>query len=181
MVVGQDWSSKDTLERDPCEMRKQIAKHGYNPCFPTNKTLDKLLCRHLNLKRGQCYLTNLFPFIKPGRANARIGTRELVWSARTFTLPEIEIVSPDVVICLGLATFRSLKQAKDGVLSKMRLGDAIAQPFPYCKSEIRCVAHPGSWVKTNRSLMQVDQDWQEIAKTLERGAARGSNTQDPVG
>ena len=72
MIVGQDWSSSDALGRDPPDLHS--AALGFSPKFPTNSNLDDLLERHFGLDRADCYLTNLFPFVKSGNASAGIPT-----------------------------------------------------------------------------------------------------------
>ena len=92
MVVGQDWSSSDALAKGPPSLAR--AKLGFNPLLLTNTNLDDLLQRHFGLTRAECYLTNLFPYIKPGNASAPIPLKDLVVCAKKFTLQEIRIVSP---------------------------------------------------------------------------------------
>src|SRR5688500_8056665 len=107
MVIGQDWASADMLAKRP----ERVAELGYDPKLLTNRNLDDLLKRHLGLQRRDCYLTNLFVFIKSGIASASIRFADLAWSAKNFTVPQIEIIVPKLVICLGLRTFRALTRA----------------------------------------------------------------------
>lgn len=162
MVIGQDWSSADVLAREP---DLEVAKLGFDRNFPTNRNLDDLLRRHFRLERTDCYLTNLFPFIKPGGASAHIRMADLVWSAREFTLLEIRIVSPKLVICLGLRTFRALAHA-DGRQPPATLAQAIAAPFAIGGSTVHCVAHTGALGMNNRSRGQVDKDWRALATMI---------------
>lgn len=162
MVIGQDWSSADVLAREP-DLR--IAEYGFDCNFPTNRNLDELLKYHFGLERADCYLTNLFPFIKPGGASAHIRMADLVWSAREFTLPEIRIVSPKLVVCLGLRTFRALARA-DGRRLPPTLAQAIAAPFSIAGSGVHCVAHTGALGMNNRSRERVDKDWKALARLL---------------
>ena len=39
------------------------------------------------------------------------GKRDFVRAANEFALPQIQIVEPKIVICLGLATFNALRRA----------------------------------------------------------------------
>ena len=83
MVIGQDWSSYDCLSGrrpDP-----EVLRLGYTPSLPTNKRLDDLLARHFGLSRSDCYLTNLFPFLKRGDLSAPIRNRDLVKCALGLT------------------------------------------------------------------------------------------------
>lgn len=70
MIVGQDWSSSDALSRNPPNL--ESATLGFTPKIPTNLNLDDLLKRYFGLDRADCYLTNLFPFIKLGNMSAGI-------------------------------------------------------------------------------------------------------------
>lgn len=162
MVVAQDWSSADVLARPPDSF---VAERGFDPTFPTNRQLDKLLLRHFGMTRDQCYLTNLFPFIKSGGASASIPFRMLVNSARLFTMREIEIVAPGLVICLGLRTFGALRVAASQDWP-MKMERAIDSPFLLSASRVHCVAHTGSRGMNNRGRDKVDLDWQRLAKRL---------------
>ena len=161
MVVGQDWSSADVLARDPPDLK--VAHLGFDAKFPTNANLDDLLQRHFGLTRKQCYLTNLFPYIKRGHASAAIPMKDLLWAAQTFTLPEIRIVSPRLVICLGVRTFRALSRAV-GAKGLPTLDEAINSAFNYEGTTIHCVAHTGALGMNNRGKPQVGVDWARIAE-----------------
>lgn len=163
MVIGQDWSSADVLAGEP---NREVARDGFDGSFQTNRNLDDLLGRHFRLARTQCYLTNLFPFIKPGGASSPIPMADLVWSAREFTLPEVRAVAPKLAICLGLRTFHALARA-DGRRPPSTLAQAIASPFEFGGSRVHCVAHTGALGMNNRSRAQVDKDWEALAKLLQ--------------
>ena len=161
MVIGQDWASADMLEKNP----RHVAERGYDDRLATNRRLDDLLRTHLRLARADCYLTNLFVFIKPGGASARIPAKDLHWSAQTFTIPEIEIVSPKLVICLGLVTFRALSYVA-GQRQPRTMADAVSSPWAYGATMVHCVAHTGAFGTMNRSKEQVDADWQSLGRVL---------------
>ena len=173
MIVGQDWSSSKALGSEPPNL--QVAKLGFDPNFPTNSNLDNLLERHFNLNRAECYLTNLFPLIKPGNASVGIRLKDLVLSARRFTLPEIRIVSPQLVICLGLKTFLALMRAR-GIQGSPKMDQAINSPFKFASSMIHCVAHTGAFGMKNRGRCQVEKDWQQVATSI--GISRAAVTDD---
>ncbi len=162
MVVGQDWVGSDVLKRDPPD--EHVVKYGFDPKFPTNYNLDAFLKRHFGLSREDCYLTNLFAFIKPGHASANIPLADLTESARKFTLEEIRIVSPHLVICLGLRTFCALARAA-GEDEPRNMKEAISSPFNYADSTIHCVAHTGAFGMNNRGPDQVKADWRKLAAT----------------
>jgi restriction system protein len=163
MVVGQDWSSGEVLGKNPPD--SESAELGFSPKFPTNRNLDILLDRYFGLKRAECYLTNLFPFIKPGNASAAIPLKNLVACAQQFTLPEIQIVSPQLVICLGLRSFLALMRAV-GHKGSPKMDQAVNSPFKYVDSMIYCIPHTGALGMNNRGRDQVDRDWQKIASLM---------------
>jgi hypothetical protein len=108
MILLQDWSSDESL-RESCD--EETANLGYTPSLPTNKTLINLLHKTFELPLYDIYATNLFPFVKQGRMSDRIPQRDLIAAALKFALPQVRIVSPKLVICLGLVTFNALRQA----------------------------------------------------------------------
>lgn len=160
MIVAQDWSSSDTLSRYPPD--RDSAMLGYSPNLPTNKNLDSLLERHFGLKRDSCYLTNLFPFIKSGNMSTGIHMKVLVDCAKRFTIKEISIVSPALVLCLGLRTFLALSRAA-GRKGSLKMAEAVKSPFDFENSMVHCVAHTGALGMNNRGRDQVDEDWQTIS------------------
>lgn len=167
MVVGQDWSSADVLEGNgrPDPVRARL---GYDPGSRTNKNLDRLLQVHFGLERADCYLTNIFPFVKPGKKNASIRLRDMERCARDFTLNEVRIVAPRLVLCLGLQTFKAFGRAA-GQREPRNMDEAVNSPFDFEGSTIHCVAHAGDLGMNNRRRDRVVADWQRIASSL-RGA-----------
>lgn len=163
MIVGQDWSSADVLGRDPPD--GYVARHGYDPSFPTNRNLNNLLKAHLLCERSACYLTNLFPFIKRGNASSPIATADLIHCAREFTLREIEIVSPRHVIALGHRTFVALLKAL-GEKRVPALSVAIGNPYRHGETNLHCVAHTGALGTNNRGRSQVEADWQNLGRFI---------------
>ena len=137
-------------------------EYGYTPSLPTNRNLDKLLKCHFQLKRADCYLTNLFPFVKDGNLSASIKWQDLRTCAETFTLREIEIVAPKMVICLGKNTFLALREAA-GHPGNLKLADAIDNPFCLDNASVHCMAHTGARGRNNRSREQVEKDWGKLA------------------
>ena len=97
-VLLQDWSSEDRLNGP---LDQDAIEHGHTPSLPTNRRLNQLLGRFFNVTLADTYATNLFPFIKPGSLSAPIPFKDLVRAAREYALPQISIVGPRLVICLG--------------------------------------------------------------------------------
>ncbi len=162
MVVGQDWASEDALAR-PNPVRAQL---GYNPQNPTNQNLDRRLCEHLGLVRADCYLTNMFPFVKPGKKNENsIRSEDMEHCAREYTLEEVRIVRPRLVLCLGLKTFKAFKVVA-GEKKPRNMDEAVNSPFKFEGSTVYCVAHVGALGENNRGRDQVAADWERIASFL---------------
>lgn len=158
MVMLQDWSSDESL-RQPLDLDAQ--RLGYTPTLPTNLRLEQLLTNTFGLCLSNVYGTNLFPFVKPGGMSSHIQKRDLIKAARQFALPQIEIVSPRLVICLGLVTFESLQSAC-GLAPAGKMEIAINSPFSVGKSRVWCQAHTGALGQMNRNKGGVDrvsQDW----------------------
>ncbi len=172
MVVGQDWASVDALVGDgsPDPVRARL---GYNPISPTNKNLDRRLSEHLGLVRDDCYLTNMFPFIKPGKKAAKIRQRDMKHCAREFTLEEVRIVAPRLVLCLGLKTFKAFSVAA-GQKKPRIMDEAVNSPFEFEGSSVYCVAHVGSQGENQRGRDQVAADWQRIASFLRNVPSQGA-------
>ncbi len=150
MVILQDWASDEVLRaenatRDPIGMEV-----GHDPTRNTNKKLIRLLNEHFGLALKDIYATNLFPFIKLGDISAKIRLRDFRRAAEEFTLPEIKIVQPKLVVCLGAVTFRAICLAVGKKPTSTLLASAIESPFWLDESWIWCQAHPGGRA-SNRS------------------------------
>jgi restriction system protein len=114
MLIGQDWSSQDTLKSYQKEKANEVAKTGYDANIPTNKNLQNLLKEKLKLNFSDCYATNLFVFIKPKKISSPIKKKYFIECAKEYTLPEIAIVKPKIVICLGSQVFKVLSKVITG-------------------------------------------------------------------
>ena len=107
----------------------------------------------------------LFPFVRRGNESAAIPLKDLIHCARRFTLPEIEIIGPKVVICLGNVAFFVLRRAA-GVKGLMKVDEAINSSIEFKGARVHCVAHTGSMGMNNRGRAQVDEDWRRLAARL---------------
>jgi restriction system protein len=143
------------------------AQLGHSPGLPTNRNLKRLLLEHLGLNLDATFATNLFPFIKQGGISSTIPMRDLVRAAREFAIPQIEIVSPKIVVCLGMNTFNALRLAS-GMDAKYPMASAIASPFHAKGVRIWCQAHTGSRGQNSRGRAQVALDWDEMRVDLLR-------------
>ena len=106
MIVGQDWASVEWLSNP---VNKVYAPIGRNPNLETNKNLDKYL-KLFGLRFEDVYATNAFVFIKNGKMSARVPTNDFLQCVKDYLIPQIEIVHPKMVICLGAQTLNGLRK-----------------------------------------------------------------------
>lgn len=165
LILLQDWSSSDHLAGP---LDRNAIEFGRTPSLPTNRNLVQLLDRFFGLALSDTYATNLFPFIKPGPMNARVRRKDLVAAAREFAAPQVSIVQPQIVVCLGLETFRAM-QRSEGHPPSPDLESAIARPFAFETAAIWCQSHPGALGRANRNrggIDRVSQDWAVMSQAF---------------
>lgn len=161
MVMLQDWSSDRTLRNAQSPASSEF---GHDPKIPTNIRLKELLKSTFGLGLKETYATNLFPFIKNGLMSARIPTKDLQRAAVEFAIPQIEIVKPKIVICLGKNTFNAIRVAH-GLSHAPTMESAIASPFNIGESTVWAQAHTGSWGQGNRNRGRPGrtfEDWKQM-------------------
>jgi restriction system protein len=107
MLIGQDWASEDWLN-DPLNL--QFASLGRNPNLETNKNIDKYL-KFFDLQFQDIYATNAFVFIKQGQMSSAISDKIFYECVVNYSIPQIEIVRPKMIICLGAKTLNSVRKA----------------------------------------------------------------------
>jgi restriction system protein len=165
MVILQDWSSHDRLN-GPVD--QDSVDYGLTRNLPTNVNLIRLLHNHFGVRLTDIYATNLFPFIKAGSTSRYIPPRDLQRAAREFALPQIKIVKPKLVICLGFDTFNALQKACE--LGKAKdMEEAITSPFEFEDIQIWCQAHTGTFGQNNRNQDGVDrvtEDWTRMRRSV---------------
>jgi uracil-DNA glycosylase len=164
-VLLQDWASDDLL-RGP--RQPDILKLGRLPTLPTNRNLEELLERTFHLRLDQVFATNLLPYIKPRGMSSPIRMTDLVRAAQRFALPQIRIVEPALVVCLGKATFNAVRRACD-LKPLPTLAQAIDSPFERETSVFWCQAHTGARGLSHRGgVGGARRDWQKMKKDLQR-------------
>ncbi|HEV7681358.1 MAG TPA: hypothetical protein VGO68_04505 [Pyrinomonadaceae bacterium] len=165
MVMLQDWASDEFLSGP---VHEPSVKLGHGPTLPTNRNLTRLLLTTFGLKLPDVYGTNLFPFVKAGEMTGNVREKDMKAAARQFALPEIRIVKPKLVICLGLATFNALRQVCN--LSTCRpFSAAIESPFNIGEVRVWCQAHTGARGQNNRNkggVSRVPDDWVRMKADL---------------
>ena len=164
-IMLQDWASSDAFADG---ISHDSIKYGHEVARFTNSNLKDLLQQHFGMKLSQTYGTNLFPFIKPGPMNAHIPQRLLEKAAVEYGLPQIDIIKPKLVICLGKETFNALRAAL-GLGKVMTVGEGIEQPFNYRKTVVWLQAHTGLLGQNNRNrggVNRVRDDWRRMAASI---------------
>jgi uracil-DNA glycosylase len=144
MLIAQDWSSADAIREETNEEnRRVLAKLGHAPDLKTNKNIQRFLCKFFGLDFRDIYATNLFVFVKPGKISANIPRNDLAYSARKYTLEEIKIVRPKMVICIGQTTHSALR----GVIGypTATIEESLNAPAVYEGAKIFASYHTGYW------------------------------------
>jgi len=166
-VLLQDWSSDSWLKKP---LNKNVQLLGYQPNLLTNKTLAGLLHEHFQMSLSDIYATNLFPFVKLGGLSASIHRSRLVQAAAEFALPQIKVVRPVLVICLGLETFNSMR-AVCGLSECKLMSSAIeCGEFTFDNVKFWAQAHTGHWGQINRNTAGVNRvrsDWRRMRQAFE--------------
>jgi hypothetical protein len=165
-VLLQDWSSDESLSGS---LDTDCVRYGLTRTLPTNKRLIELLRSHFGVELEDVYATNLFPFIKKGGMSSSIPMDDLVRAAKEFALPQIRLVRPKLVVCLGLNTFNAIRIACKHSPAQ-RMDEAIASPFTLDESRIWCQAHTGARGQNNRGREHVAEDWRKMKMDFSYGA-----------
>lgn len=157
MVVGQDWISEDAAET-----AFKSFDLGCDPENRTNKNLHSLLNEHFGVDFSDVYGTNLFVFVKSGTLSARIPTKDLLYSAKKYTVAEIDIVNPKIVICLGKATYTALCRAIGSKANDFK--SSATNPVAYGGTLIYGVPHTGALGTINAGgLHNVHEIWRNLS------------------
>lgn len=165
MLVLQDWASDEWLKDRKDE---SLSRLGYDKHLTTNINLKALLRNHLDLELADVFVTNLFPFVKPGGMNEPIPMADLRRAAEHFAFPQIVIIRPRLVLSFGIKTFNALRGTCH-LRNVDTVEDAIASPFEYDGIEYWGLGHPGvlgTKARNANDPYQVDKDWQGIANRL---------------
>lgn len=158
-LLLQDWCSADFLNGLTPSQRETLAAIGRAPWLPTNRNLTALLTERLGTTLEECYTTNVMPFIKAGDMSKRIRSGDLQRAAKEFAIPQIRIVRPKRVICLGTQVFRSVRQAL-GLSPALGNGSQVRKFFVWEGISFWCQVHPGGLGCVSRGGLQVlHADW----------------------
>lgn len=108
MPVLQDWFGAAVLARgvDP-----DVQRLGRSPRLKTNRYLEALLQRVFNRGIAEVYVTNAFPYIKPGGMSAAVPKRLLRDAVAQFTKAELALAQPEIVLGLGASVADALQSS----------------------------------------------------------------------
>ena len=101
----------------------------------SGKLLDRMLAA-IGLDRTSVYIANIVPWRPPGN---RTPTPQESQICLPFILRQIELVDPDILVCLGGPSAQTLLGIKEGITKTAR--PLVQLPTP-AKREIRAIATP---------------------------------------
>jgi hypothetical protein len=159
LIFLQDWTSQDFIAR---KVDKYAEKLGYTPSLKTNKNLIHLVKEYLGKQIEEIYITNLFVFVKPGGMSAAIPNKDMDYCVKNYAIPQIDIISPKLVICLGSGTYNSLRRALGERPIKLSSG-LEAPAISRGNSKIFGVSHTGGLGVANAGGMaEIVLQWQAL-------------------
>ena len=126
----------------------------------SGKLLDRMMAG-IGLDRRSAYIANVVPWRPPGN---RTPTPQESAVCLPFTLRQIELADPDILVCLGSPSTQTLLNSKDGIL-KTR-GRWL--PFHTGTREIRAIAtlHPAYLLRQPLQKRFAWRDFLAIKKAL---------------
>jgi DNA polymerase len=126
----------------------------------SGKLLDRMMAA-IGLDRSSAYIANIVPWRPPGN---RTPTPQESAVCLPFTLRQIELVDPNILVCLGSPSTQTLLNSKDGIL-KTR-GRWL--PFHTGTREIRAIAtlHPAYLLRQPLQKRFAWRDFLAIKKAL---------------
>jgi uracil-DNA glycosylase len=121
MIIAQDWASERYLmnPNNRTLWRDMLRTHfGQDPHLQTNRNVRKLL-RCFGIKWRDTYATDVSVFIKPGNMTEDVPAALMRHCAVQYTIQQMRIVQPRMVLCLGTKTFNSIRYALERPPLKM--------------------------------------------------------------
>jgi uracil-DNA glycosylase family 4 len=127
----------------------------------SGKLLDRMMAA-IGLTRANAYIANIVPWRPPGN---RTPTPQESATCLPFTLRQIELADPDVLVCLGGPSAHTLLGSRDGIL-KTR---GRWFPFQTGRREIRATAtlHPAYLLRQPLQKRLAWRDFLAIKKALD--------------
>ena len=102
----------------------------------SGQLLDKMMAA-IGLDRSSAYIANVVPWRPPGNRNP---TPQEVATCKPFVERQIELVDPDLIVCLGAPATQTLTGTKDGIL-KTR-GRFFSYALPSRETRLLATLHP---------------------------------------
>ncbi|MBD3330274.1 hypothetical protein GF354_01955 [Candidatus Peregrinibacteria bacterium] len=141
---------------------QEIAEIGFKPNLITNKNLSKLLKTTFGLNLSDIFITNLFPYIKPGNMNSNIPQKNFDKAFKEFCLPQIDIITPSLVICCGKKVYSSANKHLNNSSNNQN------QSFIYNSTLFYFQYHPSPLsVNRNVGIKQAQKAWAKMKKDWE--------------
>jgi hypothetical protein len=161
VILLQDWSSEERLKG---EFREESAKLGYTPKLPTNRNLKRLLFETFNRQLYEVFVTNVFPFIKKGSISSHIPQKDYNKAFSEFCYPQIEIVSPKLVICCGQQVFITVLNHFKKPINNL---DPVGNHFESNGFLFYHQRHTGSnGINRNGGILKAIDDWKKMKTVL---------------
>ncbi len=165
MLIAQDWTSEKRISNP--KFNDHMAILGQEPTLQTNKRISELLNRHFSIDFKDTFSTNHFVFIKPGMMNAAIASKDFDYCARKYTFPQLDIVKPKMVICLGGSVGHSLLRVLGH--PKKSFGELKIDSVLHNESSIFFSNHPGGLGLANSGGVKgMDQHWKWLGQNFRR-------------
>jgi len=102
----------------------------------SGQLLDKMMAA-VGLDRTSAYIGNIVPWRPPGNRNP---TPQEVAVCRPFVERQIELVDPEVIVCLGAPATQTLTGTKDGILRTR--GRLFPYKLPSREAKLLATLHP---------------------------------------
>ena len=102
----------------------------------SGQLLDKMMAA-IGLDRTSAYIGNIVPWRPPGNRNP---TPQEVAVCRPFVERQIELVDPDILVCLGAPATQTLTGTKDGILRTR--GRLFPYTLPNREVKLLATLHP---------------------------------------
>ena len=131
----------------------------------SGKLLDRMIAT-IGLDRSKVYIANIVPWRPPGN---RTPTPQETATCLPFTLRQIELADPDLLVCLGNPSTQTLLSTREGIMRTR------GRWFDYDTGTriIRAMAtfHPAYLLRSPSYKRMAWQDLRAIAKALEQGGS----------
>ncbi len=131
---------------------------------PAGQLLDKMLAA-IGLDRTQVYIADIVPWRPPGN---RAATAQEIAICLPFIERQIELVDPQLLVCLGGVSAQSLLGVKDGIVRARGAwyDYSINRTEPPRTLKALATLHPAYLLRTPRAKREAWRDFRALAKAL---------------